>query len=472
MMIRDDQTGSIWAHTEGVAVAGPLKGTVLRRFPCFQTIWKEWRAEHPETQVLSWPEIPTHRDPRHGHGSKDYLGRPGIRAGRAFGLGPGDLDLRLSENELLLGVSRGTRARAYPLAAVHRQAGVINDEIDQHPIVIWAPHLDSHWIAGFSRHISGLGVMTFRNAQGVPVDLETGSHWSIEGFCLEGDLAGAELLPLDSLLLKWHAWAGFHPETEIWKGSNLLAVESLPLGVQRESVERLRAAEFRVEIEGLVVEALLPNLALWGLRLRIDDAPHRFFEFRDSVGALEFTLTRPHTRRAGCLVVEDYPDLRFRDTAQLEALAEDEMKWSDLPGNARMKAIIGELSGSVPVAPAQARISFQELLDGLRDKGYRLSDIDELEGRRLRTGSDNGFSTRINDDPFLVYRFQDPARAASFASWHGHSFVCGRFVFRSDPEKQYKHSGLQATDLPQDQIEWSPLVRDQEFRSMLGQICE
>ena len=325
MMIRDDQTGSIWAHTEGVAVAGPLKGTVLRRFPCFQTICKEWRAEHPETQVLSWPEIPTHRDPRHGHGSKDYLGRPGIRAGRAF----------------------------------------------------------------------GLGVMTFRNAQGVPVDLETGSHWSIEGFCLEGDLAGAELLPLDSLLLKWHAWAGFHPETEIWKGSNLLAVESLPLGVQRESVERLRAAEFRVEIEGLVVEALLPNLALWGLRLRIDDAPHRFFEFRDSVGALEFTLTRPHTRRAGCLVVEDYPDLRFRDTAQLEALAEDEMKWSDLPGNARMKAIIGELSGSVPVAPAQARISFQELFDGLRDKGYRLSDIDELEGRRLRTGSDNGFSTRI-----------------------------------------------------------------------------
>ena len=471
MMIRDDQTGSIWAHSEGVAVAGPLKGTVLRRFPCHQTIWKEWRSEHPETQLLTWPEVPSHRDPRHGHGSKDYLGRPGIRAGRAFGLGPGDLDPRLPENELVLGISRAARARVYPLSEVHRQGGVINDDFSAQPIVIWAPRLDSHWITSFSRHISGFGALTFRNGQGVPIDLETGSHWSVEGQCLEGDLVGAELQPIDSLLLKWHAWGGFHLDTEIWIGNNLLTVESLPLAIQRTCVERLRAAEFGVEIEGLVVEALLPNQALWGLRVRINDTPHRIFEFRDRIGALEFTLNRPHTRHEGRLLLEDHPDLQFRDAAQLEPLSEDEMKWSGLSDSPQIKAILGELSGSLPTVLVEARITFQELFEGLRKEGYQISELEALEGRRLRTGSDNGFSARINLDPFLIYRFRTPAAAAAFAAWHGHSLADGRFVFRSDPVKQYKHPGLQATDLPTDQIEWSPLLEDQGFQATLALIC-
>jgi len=80
LIIRDEQTSSFWSHSEGVALDGPLKGTALQRHPCYQTTWAEWRERHGDTEVLFWPENKLHRDGRHGHGARDYMGRPGIRA--------------------------------------------------------------------------------------------------------------------------------------------------------------------------------------------------------------------------------------------------------------------------------------------------------------------------------------------------------------------------------------------------------
>ena len=42
LMLRDEQTNSIWAHTEGLAVSGPLQGTVLESHPVYQMVWEDW----------------------------------------------------------------------------------------------------------------------------------------------------------------------------------------------------------------------------------------------------------------------------------------------------------------------------------------------------------------------------------------------------------------------------------------------
>jgi hypothetical protein len=45
----------LWNQLTGEAIAGPLAGTVLERFPITVTTYGEWIAEHPDTAVLDIP---------------------------------------------------------------------------------------------------------------------------------------------------------------------------------------------------------------------------------------------------------------------------------------------------------------------------------------------------------------------------------------------------------------------------------
>lgn len=51
----DAETNSLWSTIEGRPVVGPLaqSGISLKYRPVVTTIWREWRAAHPETTVLS-----------------------------------------------------------------------------------------------------------------------------------------------------------------------------------------------------------------------------------------------------------------------------------------------------------------------------------------------------------------------------------------------------------------------------------
>ena len=55
--MRDRQTGSIWTHLDGKAIAGPLEGKRLEIFPIPQMTWGEWKADYSETLVLD-PDTP------------------------------------------------------------------------------------------------------------------------------------------------------------------------------------------------------------------------------------------------------------------------------------------------------------------------------------------------------------------------------------------------------------------------------
>ena len=55
-----------------------------------------------------------------------------------------------------------------------------------------------------------------KNAAAPFVDEETNSRWDITGRAVEGELKGWTLTWLDSVQVKWFAWAAEYPETSIY----------------------------------------------------------------------------------------------------------------------------------------------------------------------------------------------------------------------------------------------------------------
>ena len=51
----DELTGSFWSQGIGRAICGPAAGTDLEIVPSTVTTWGEWRADHPEGEVLLPP---------------------------------------------------------------------------------------------------------------------------------------------------------------------------------------------------------------------------------------------------------------------------------------------------------------------------------------------------------------------------------------------------------------------------------
>jgi len=55
LLFYDRETDSLWSQLLSQAVTGPLAGTRLSLFAAENTTWVAWKAEHPETLVLSVP---------------------------------------------------------------------------------------------------------------------------------------------------------------------------------------------------------------------------------------------------------------------------------------------------------------------------------------------------------------------------------------------------------------------------------
>jgi Protein of unknown function (DUF3179) len=54
LLLFDRGTESLWSQLRAQAITGPLAGTSLRLLPVSTTTWRSWKAEHPQTLVLSF----------------------------------------------------------------------------------------------------------------------------------------------------------------------------------------------------------------------------------------------------------------------------------------------------------------------------------------------------------------------------------------------------------------------------------
>lgn len=170
VLLYDRQTESLWSQIAAQAIAGPRRGETLETIPAANTTWRAWRAEHPESLVLSRNTRYARnydRDPYAAYAEDEALMFP-VRF-RIHGKHP---------KALVLGVRMGAHARAYPLSVFPEKGRYqIEDQLGGNTITL---HIDA--------------------------EAQTGRVFDAHGVELTG------------LIGYWFAWFTFHPETDIYAG--------------------------------------------------------------------------------------------------------------------------------------------------------------------------------------------------------------------------------------------------------------
>ncbi len=237
VMVMKHKDGTLYSCLTGVAFDGPKKGTRLQPVPTVVSDWGFWLKRYPGGVAYKMfekyqpTELPS-----------------GLREESRKSRGP--VDKRLAEETLILGVVRGKKARVYPQELLAKQ-GFIADELDGEPVaVLWesatktaaaykpvahpprkfkGPRPDK---TGVSPPDAGTPIppdaaalpsrkltlqLADKSASAPFIDKETGSRWDIAGRAVEGELKGWTLAWLDSVQVKWFAWAAEYPQTSIYQ---------------------------------------------------------------------------------------------------------------------------------------------------------------------------------------------------------------------------------------------------------------
>lgn len=167
MVMYDRQTESYWYHINGEAIKGELIGQRLTILPSVLTTWKEWKKDHPNTQILSL-ETGYQRN----YLNNPYLGYDDPNSGPAFPVSITDDSLPLKEN--VVGITVEGISKAYPVKAA--QGRVITDTIKGKQIEVvgditgrsaqiffiengervLAPVTSAFWFAWFAAHTDTL----------------------------------------------------------------------------------------------------------------------------------------------------------------------------------------------------------------------------------------------------------------------------------------------------------------------------
>ncbi|WP_396612542.1 DUF3179 domain-containing protein [Haloferax sp. S1W] len=212
LVMYDDRTESLWSQVLATAIRGEQTGETLSLIPSTISTWGEWKASHPETEVLVPPPV---SGTIRGRQTRRYGVNPysGYQQSGAIGIGFNDeVDERLHPKTSVIGVTSGGIARAYTLSTVNA-AGVVNDEVGDLPVVV-ASSKDGTLVA-YVRRVDGEVVEFERDGR----DLKAaGSRWGLlTGRALDGPHEGTVLTRAnDRSPMFWFAWADFNPETEIY----------------------------------------------------------------------------------------------------------------------------------------------------------------------------------------------------------------------------------------------------------------
>ncbi len=206
-VMADRQTGSVWTHYDGTVLTGPLTQSEIRLEiqPLLHMTWADWRTRYPETIVVDWIDklADRYRD---------------IEPGQA-GLGPRfqrtilNWDERLPENELVLGVNIGDEFRAYVLSEFTSGLSVVNDTLNDYPVVIIVDPAADYALA-FRSEVDGQR-LTFEPDKAGIRD-QSGSIWDLTGKAISGPSTGSQLPYVTSFITEWYGWAAYHPETGIY----------------------------------------------------------------------------------------------------------------------------------------------------------------------------------------------------------------------------------------------------------------
>ncbi len=236
VMVMTHTDGTLYSCLSGVAFAGPKKGTRLTPVPTVVTDWGWWLEKYPDA-------VAYHMSDKYKPVELTSEANPDAVKSR------GKPDPRLKAGAEVLGVWTGTAARAYPVEVLEK-SGLVADELEGESLVaLWEPKTRTASAyrplasqprkykapapdaSGGSKPDAGVPTpagtavaparkltlaLAPKDLAGRFQDTETKSLWDVAGRCVEGELKGYTLEWVDSVQVKWFAWAAEYPDGAIY----------------------------------------------------------------------------------------------------------------------------------------------------------------------------------------------------------------------------------------------------------------
>jgi len=208
LVMVDRNTGSYWWQVAGSAIVGTLTGASLDPLPSVVATWADWKAQHPDTLILTRDTGFSRPYERDSFGSyADYLDSGQF----PFPVSEASRDGRLQPAALVVGVVFDDVVRAYPVDGL---IDPINDEVAGNPIVVFP----TEGGAAVYRAIVNDEIAVFEVRDGDLIDTATGSAWTANGVASSGPLEGFVLMPVPSRTTFWFAFVGAFPQVELYAG--------------------------------------------------------------------------------------------------------------------------------------------------------------------------------------------------------------------------------------------------------------
>jgi hypothetical protein len=207
MVMKSNKDGTLYSCLTGVGFDGPRKGHRLEPRATLVSDWGFWQKRYPAAVAYTM------------YDKYKPVDLPG--AVHADSLkSRAAADDRLPADSPVLGVWDGKHARAYPLDFLEK-SGVIHDTADGRPrVVFWygptrtaAAYRQPWGTSGLSGDVGWIFSIDPKSEAAPFVDQRNGLHWDITGRAAEG---GPRLAWMDSVQVKWFAWAAEYPETSIY----------------------------------------------------------------------------------------------------------------------------------------------------------------------------------------------------------------------------------------------------------------
>lgn len=206
-MFEDATTKSWWRQQNGTAIAGPLKGSVLKEIFSQQMALGAWLALHPNSYVLQ-PD---------SNFRKQYADLDGYDEDTL----QSSLEKRDSASWQLkswvIGVNVNNNFKAYDWNKVAKNK-LIEDDFEDIPLLLTMCNDERSFYALSRNTDNGILHFAYDSTFSFLRDDKTGSTWNINGLCIDGTLKGHQLKPVQAYQEFWHSWKTFHPRTMVHKG--------------------------------------------------------------------------------------------------------------------------------------------------------------------------------------------------------------------------------------------------------------
>ena len=213
--MRDRETGTWWQQITGKAIYGPLQGAALELVLSDELSFGEWRSEAPGGKVLA--PVAKYVKEYDSNWEPDVAKLPVVIS---F---PGT---ELKSRDVVIGLTVGDAARAYPWDAFAKQAPVM-DRVGGIPILL-ALGPDGKSFRVFVSRIDGQDTDFYLQTNapadaGIEVkkewallDSATGSQWNFQGCAVSGPALGKCLEREPALKDYWFDWRNYHHDTSVY----------------------------------------------------------------------------------------------------------------------------------------------------------------------------------------------------------------------------------------------------------------